>query len=56
MTALSLPVLALVPIMRSAAEVRRLKRRKLLVSVTSIATVILCAVAAIVIWKLKFAG
>ena len=51
MTALALPVLALIPTMRSAGELRRLRRRKLVLSLTGIATIVLSA-AAFAVWKL----
>jgi len=48
---LALPVLALIPIMRSEAERRRLRRRKILLSMASAAT--LSVAGLFVIWKLK---
>jgi protein tyrosine kinase modulator len=51
LTALSLPVLALVPAIRSAAEQQRLRRRRLLLSITSAATVGIFAVALFVLFK-----
>jgi len=53
LTALALPVLALVPIIRSAAELRRRRRRQLLVSLTSVATIVVSIVAMLVVWKLR---
>jgi polysaccharide chain length determinant protein (PEP-CTERM system associated) len=56
LAALSLPVLALVPVMRSAAERRRRRRQRLLVALTSVATVLVSVVAMFLffIWKRKF--
>lgn len=51
LTALALPVLALVPVIRSAGELRQRRRRRLLLSLTSVATVLLSAVMMFVIWK-----
>jgi polysaccharide chain length determinant protein (PEP-CTERM system associated) len=51
LVALSLPVLALVPTMRTVTDRTRRKRRRLLM-VSSAATVLIVAVAAVV-WKLK---
>jgi hypothetical protein len=51
--ALALPVLALVPIMRTAEERQRLRRRHLLVSLTSAVTVVASVAAIFFIWKLK---
>jgi polysaccharide chain length determinant protein (PEP-CTERM system associated) len=48
---LALPVLALIPIMRSEAERRRLRRRKILLSMASAAT--LSVAVLFVVWKLK---
>jgi polysaccharide biosynthesis transport protein len=52
MTALALPVLALIPVMRSADERRRRRRRKILLSTAS-ATIVLSMVGLLVFWKLK---
>jgi len=46
LTALSLPVLALVPVIRSAAEERRRRRRRLIASTMSVRTAVACVVAA----------
>ncbi len=51
-TALALPVLALIPIMRSGAEQQRLRRRTLLISAVS-ATAVLGGIVLFVVWKLK---
>ncbi len=51
--ALALPVLALVPTMRTAEELQRLRRRHLLVSLTSAVTVVASVAAIFFIWKLK---
>jgi hypothetical protein len=48
---LALPVLALIPMMRSEAERRRLRRRKILLSMASAAT--LSVAGLLVVWKLK---
>jgi polysaccharide chain length determinant protein (PEP-CTERM system associated) len=53
MTALALPALALIPIMRSAGELRRQRRHRLALSLTGIATVAVSAAAAFAMWKLK---
>jgi protein tyrosine kinase modulator len=50
--ALALPVLALVPVIRTAAE-RRQQRRRQLVSLTSVATLVVSIVTMFVIWKLR---
>lgn len=50
---LSLPVLALVPVMQSAAERRRLRRRKVILSLGSAATMVAVGVVAFVVWKLR---
>ena len=52
LVALSLPVLALVPRMQSAAERYQRRRRRLILSLTSAATVLVVAIAAFAVWKL----
>jgi polysaccharide chain length determinant protein (PEP-CTERM system associated) len=51
LAALSLPVLALVPVIRSAAERRQLGRRRVLLSVTSAATMGVFAVVLFILYK-----
>jgi protein tyrosine kinase modulator len=50
--ALALPVLALVPVMQSAADLRR-RRRRILVSIASAATAALSVAGLLAIWKMK---
>jgi capsular polysaccharide biosynthesis protein len=50
---LALPALALVPVIRSAAERRQRRRRQVLLSITSLTTLLVSGVVAFIIWKLK---
>jgi polysaccharide chain length determinant protein (PEP-CTERM system associated) len=52
LAALALPVLALVPVIRSEAERRHQRRSKFLLSLASVATLLVSAVAMFVIWKM----
>jgi polysaccharide chain length determinant protein (PEP-CTERM system associated) len=52
LAALALPVLALVPVMKTAAERRRAKRRRLIWSATGALTLVVSAAAAL--WTLRF--
>jgi hypothetical protein len=53
LTALALPVLALVPLMRSASERQQQRRRNVIVSLTSVATLLVSLAVIFVAWKFK---
>ena len=51
---LSLPILALVPLIVTKAERRSARRRKLMVSLTTAAVMVSAVVALVIIWKQRF--
>jgi polysaccharide chain length determinant protein (PEP-CTERM system associated) len=53
MTTLSLPVLAVIPVMTNAVERRQARRRKLLVAASASVTCMLLAAAVMVVWQYR---
>jgi len=54
LAALALPVLALVPMLTTAAERYRRRRNRIVLSVTSAATLLISVAAILLFWKMKF--